>query len=33
VYVGQGALVRFNRVLNLLLPAINAGVTGAVLTK
>ncbi|NPT41081.1 sugar ABC transporter substrate-binding protein [Paraburkholderia sp. 1N] len=33
VYVGQGALVRFNRVLNLLLPAINAAVTGAVLTK
>ncbi|QQC62423.1 polysaccharide biosynthesis/export family protein [Paraburkholderia ginsengisoli] len=33
VYVGQGGLVRFNRVLNLLLPAINAAVTGVVLTK
>ena len=33
VYVGQGGLVRFNRVLNLLLPAINAAVTGAVLSK
>ncbi|WP_027799344.1 polysaccharide biosynthesis/export family protein [Paraburkholderia dilworthii] len=33
VYVGQGGLVRFNRVLNLLLPAINAAVTGAVLAK
>lgn len=33
VYVGQGSLVRFNRVLNLLLPAINAAVTGAVLAK
>lgn len=33
VYVGQGPLVRFNRVLNLLLPAINAAVTGAVLAK
>ncbi|ANB71443.1 sugar ABC transporter substrate-binding protein [Paraburkholderia phytofirmans OLGA172] len=33
VYVGQGGLVRFNRVLNLLLPAINAAVTGAILAK
>jgi polysaccharide biosynthesis/export protein len=33
VYVGQGGLVRFNRVLNLLLPAINSAVTGAVLAK
>lgn len=33
VYVGQGGLVRFNRVLNLLLPAINAAVTGVVLAK
>ncbi len=30
VYVGQGGLVRFNRILNLLLPAINAAVTGVV---
>ncbi|MGF6769081.1 polysaccharide export outer membrane protein [Paraburkholderia sp. GAS199] len=33
VYVDNNALVRFNRVLNLLLPAINAAVTGAVLAK
>jgi polysaccharide export outer membrane protein len=33
VYVGQGGLVRFNRVLNLLLPAINAAVTGVVVSK
>jgi polysaccharide biosynthesis/export protein len=33
VYVDNGSLVRFNRVLNLLLPAINAGVTAAVLAK
>ncbi|MCC8391833.1 polysaccharide biosynthesis/export family protein [Paraburkholderia sp. MMS20-SJTR3] len=33
VYVGQGGLVRFNRVLNLLLPAINAAVTGVVVAK
>ncbi|HEV3105323.1 MAG TPA: polysaccharide biosynthesis/export family protein [Trinickia sp.] len=33
VYVDNGSLVRFNRVLNLLLPAINAGVTAAVVTK
>jgi polysaccharide export outer membrane protein len=33
VYVGQGGLVRFNRVLNLLLPAINAAVTGVLLSK
>ncbi len=25
VYIDNGGLVRFNRVLNLLLPAINAG--------
>ncbi len=33
VYVDNNGLVRFNRVLNLLLPAINAAVTGAVLAK
>jgi polysaccharide export outer membrane protein len=33
VYVDNGSLVRFNRVLNLLLPAINAGVTAAVVAK
>ncbi|WP_205299213.1 polysaccharide biosynthesis/export family protein [Paraburkholderia sp. Cy-641] len=33
VYVGQGGLVRFNRVLNLLLPAINAAVTGVIVGK
>ncbi|PXW29166.1 polysaccharide biosynthesis/export family protein [Paraburkholderia caballeronis] len=33
VYVDNNGLVRFNRVLNLLLPAINAGVTSAVLAK
>jgi polysaccharide export outer membrane protein len=33
VYVDNGPLVRFNRVLNLLLPAINAGLTGAIVTK
>ncbi len=33
VYVDNNGLVRFSRVLNLLLPAINAGLTGAVLTK
>jgi len=33
VYVGQGGLVRFNRILNLLLPAINAAVTGVVVAK
>ncbi|WP_081054439.1 MULTISPECIES: polysaccharide biosynthesis/export family protein [Burkholderia] len=33
VYVDGNALVRFSRVLSLLLPAINAGLTGAVLTK
>lgn len=33
VYVDSNSLVRFSRVLNLLLPAINAGLTGAVVTK
>jgi polysaccharide export outer membrane protein len=33
VFVDNGALVKFNRVLSLLLPAINAGLTAAVLTK
>lgn len=33
VYVDNGALVKFNRVLNMLLPAINAGLTTAILTK
>lgn len=33
VYVDNNGLVRFNRVLSLLLPAINAGVTSAVLAK
>ncbi|QCP54985.1 sugar ABC transporter substrate-binding protein [Trinickia violacea] len=33
VYVDGSGLVRFNRVLTLLLPAINAGLTAAVLTK
>ncbi|MDE1183033.1 polysaccharide biosynthesis/export family protein [Paraburkholderia sp.] len=33
VYIDNNGLVRFNRVLNLLLPAINAGVTGALLAK
>ncbi|WP_242538550.1 polysaccharide biosynthesis/export family protein [Trinickia acidisoli] len=33
VYVDNGPLVRFNRVLNLLLPAINAGLTAAIVTK
>ncbi|RDK00796.1 polysaccharide biosynthesis/export family protein [Paraburkholderia lacunae] len=33
VYVDGNGLVRFGRVLSLLLPAINAGLTGAVLTK
>ncbi|HTI18816.1 MAG TPA: polysaccharide biosynthesis/export family protein [Trinickia sp.] len=33
VYVDNGALVKFNRVLNLFLPAINAGLTAAILTK
>ncbi|SAK69762.1 polysaccharide export protein [Caballeronia ptereochthonis] len=33
VYVDNNGLVRFSRVLNLLLPAINAGLTAAVLTK
>lgn len=33
VYVDNGSLVRFNRVLNLLLPAINASLTGAIVTK
>jgi polysaccharide export outer membrane protein len=33
VYVDNNSLVRFNRVLNLLLPVINAGLTGAIVTK
>jgi len=33
VYVDNGGLVRFNRVLNLLLPAINAAVTGVIVAK
>lgn len=33
VYVDNNGLVRFNRFLTLLLPAINAGLTGAILTK
>jgi len=33
VYVDNNGLVRFNRVLSLLLPAINAGVTSALLAK
>lgn len=33
VFVDNGALVKFNRVLSLLLPAINAGLTAAILTK
>ncbi len=33
VYVDNGALVKFNRVLNLFLPAINTAITGVVLTK
>jgi polysaccharide export outer membrane protein len=33
VYVDNGALVKFNRVANLFLPAINAGLTAAIVTK
>ena len=33
VYIDNNGLVRFNRVLSLLLPAINAGVTSALLAK
>ena len=33
VYVDNNGLVKFNRVLSLLLPAINAGVTAALLAK
>jgi polysaccharide export outer membrane protein len=33
VYIDNGPLVRFNRVLSLLLPAINAGLTAAIVTK
>jgi polysaccharide export outer membrane protein len=33
VYLDSGGLVRFSRVLNLLLPLINAGLTGAIVTK
>jgi polysaccharide export outer membrane protein len=33
VYVDGNGLVRFSRVLSLLLPAVNAALTGAILTK
>jgi polysaccharide export outer membrane protein len=33
VYVDGNGLVRFSRVLSLLLPAINAGLTAAIITK
>jgi polysaccharide biosynthesis/export protein len=33
VYVDNGPLVKFNRVLELFLPAINAGLTAAIVTK
>jgi polysaccharide export outer membrane protein len=33
VYVDSGSLVRFSRVLSLLMPAINAGLTAAIVTK
>ncbi len=33
VYLDSSGLVRFSRILNLLLPAINAGLTGAIVTK
>ncbi|MEA3120083.1 MAG: polysaccharide biosynthesis/export protein, partial [Paraburkholderia sp.] len=33
VYVDNGALVKFNRVLNLLMPAVNAALTGALVSK
>ncbi|WP_232437798.1 polysaccharide biosynthesis/export family protein [Burkholderia ubonensis] len=33
VYVDNSGLVRFNRVLSLLLPAINAGLTGGIVAK
>ncbi|ANB77486.1 sugar ABC transporter substrate-binding protein [Paraburkholderia phytofirmans OLGA172] len=33
VYIDGNGLVRFSRVLSLLLPGINAGMTGAVVTK
>jgi polysaccharide export outer membrane protein len=33
VYVDGNGLVRFSRVLSLLLPAINAGLTAAIVTK
>jgi polysaccharide export outer membrane protein len=33
VYIDNGALVKFNRVLNLLLPAVNAALTGALVSK
>jgi polysaccharide export outer membrane protein len=33
VYIDNNGLVRFNRVLNLLLPALNAGLTAAIVTK
>ena len=33
VYLDAGDLVRFSRVLNLLLPLVNAGLTAAIVTK
>jgi polysaccharide export outer membrane protein len=33
VYVDSGGLVRFSRVLDLLLPLVNAGLTAAIVTK
>lgn len=33
VYIDGNGLVRFSRVLNLLMPAINAGLTAAIVTK
>jgi polysaccharide biosynthesis/export protein len=33
VYVDTNNLVRFSRVLSLLMPAINAGLTAGILTK
>lgn len=33
VYVDSGPLVCFNRVLSLLSPALNAGLTAAIVTK
>ncbi len=33
VYVDSGNLVRFSRILSLLMPAVNAGLTAAVVAK